>query len=624
MQVHGMGLGSGYGRGRSFGIESEEEKKNRVKLTKDLFFRIYSYLKPYRLRFSMALMTIVLVSALDVVPAILTGKIIDDGFIKGDLNALILFVGLAVAVLITSSLLGVLENYLNVWISQNIIKDMKNQLYSHLQQMAIRFFAVNKQGDIITRMTSDAEGVQGVITTTLTSTISNIVVLVASIVVMVNKSPVLALIGILILPLFILPTKFVGKKRWEITVATQEKRDEANQLLNETLSVSGQQLVKLFTNEKKEYDQYDGLNKSILILRIRENMVGRWFRMAISTFTNMGPMLIYLTGGLLILKFGVTELTVGDVTVMATLLTRMYRPVSALISVQVEFYRAVALFNRIFEYLDMEIEVKNKEGGLKPEKLRGNISFNHVSFSYQDEKMILKDVTFKMPEKSMTAIVGPSGSGKSTAINLLLRLYDVTGGAVKIDDVDVRDYDLRYLRENIGMVTQDSYLFNGTIRENLAYAKENATEEEMIKACKEANIYDFISRADDGFETLVGNRGLKLSGGEKQRLSIARVILKDPQIIIFDEATSSLDSIAEELIQDAIEPLLKGRTSLVVAHRLSTVMAADRIIVFEDGRIVEQGIHEDLLKDEGMYTKLYETQFKHLLPAPTRRLPPRV
>ena len=601
------------GGGRNYGMASDEEIKNRPKVTRELIFRIFSYLKPYRLWLFFCVITIILISVLNVMPAVLTGRIIDEGFIGGDFSLLVMLIAASLGVMIASNLLSLFENYLNVRISQAITKDMKNNLYAHLQQMAHRFFTVNKQGDIITRMTSDINGVQSVISTTLTSTVSNVAVLVTSMAAMFQKNLVLALVGILILPLFVIPTKAVGKKRWELAQKTQMKYDDANQLLNETLSVNGQQLVKLFTNEEEEYKKYSEINENIMRLRIRENMAGRWFRMAISTFTNMGPMLIYLVGGVLILKYNTQGLTVGDITVMVTLLTRMYRPVSSLLGVQVEFYRALILFERIFEYLDMPIEIKSKADPVIPYRIAGDLEFKNVNFHYSKGKEILKDVSFRVPAKSMTAVVGPSGSGKTTVTNLLLRLYDVADGKITIDGIDIRNLDLKFLRETIGMVTQDAYLFNGTIRENLKYARKDATDDELIAACKEANIYDFISSLPDGFDTIVGNRGIKLSGGEKQRISIARVILKDPRIIVFDEATSSLDSISENLIQEAIEPLLKDRTSMVIAHRLSTIMAADQILVMDKGQIVEQGVHEELLKNGGVYKKLYETQFKHLI-----------
>ena len=601
------------GRVGRFRFETEEEIQNRPEINRKLLSRILGWLAPYWPKLLLSLLIIVFSAVLNVLPSILTGRMIDQGFIAGNFSLLVKLVIASIMVMLGSSLLSVLENYMNVWVSEHIAHDMKNEMYAHLQQMSQRFYTTNKQGDIMTRMTGDVNGVQRVITGTLTSTVSNVAVLVTSIIAMVQKNWLLALVGIAILPLFILPTKNVGKKRWQLTMESQKQNDEANQILNETLSVSGQQLVKIFTNEEQELQKFERTNEAIKRLGIKQSMAGRWFRMAIGTFTNMGPMLIYLIGGVLILKMGRTDLTVGDVTVMVTLLTRMYRPVSSLLGVQVDFFRALALFDRIFEYLDMPVEIENKEDAIKPSPLTGVLRFEHVDFGYNHDKLILKDVTFEVPAQNMTAIVGQSGVGKSTITYLVMRLYDVNEGRVTIDGHDVRDIDLRFLRQNIGMVTQEAYLFNGSIRDNLLYAKHDATEDEVIDACKEANIYELIDALPDRFDTLVGNRGVKLSGGEKQRLSIARIILKDPKIIIFDEATSALDSISESLIQEAIEPLLKGRTSLVIAHRLSTIMAADQILVMEDGRIVEQGKHDMLLQQDGTYTRLYEAQFKKLL-----------
>nr|MCR4851102.1 ABC transporter ATP-binding protein/permease [Lachnospiraceae bacterium] len=348
-------------------------------------------------------------------------------------------------------------------------------------------------------------------------------------------------------------------------------------------------------------------------LNLKEQRSGSWFRVVLGMFTQVGPLLIYFAGGYLIISHMDTALTVGTITAMVALINRLYFPIQSLLNIHVEFTRSLALFTRIFEYFDMKSSITSPENGKKPDVTCKDITYDHVAFSYDPEVPILKDVNFTVPGGQMYAIVGPSGSGKSTVVNLIPRLYDVAGGRVSIGGVDVRDFDLSYLRSNIGVVTQETYLFNGTIRENLLYAKEDATEEELITACKNANIHDFITNQPDGYDTVVGNRGLKLSGGEKQRLSIARVILKDPKILILDEATSALDSISENAIQDALELLMQGRTSIVIAHRLSTILKADCILVVKDGIIAEHGDHESLLKAGGVYKELYETQFRQVL-----------
>ena len=348
-------------------------------------------------------------------------------------------------------------------------------------------------------------------------------------------------------------------------------------------------------------------------LSVKEARSGKVFRAVMGIFTQLGPLLIYFFGGLFIIENVDATLTVGTVTAMVALLNRLYRPVESMLNIQVDFTRSLALFARIFDYLDRENTIKNPENPQKPVVKNMEIVYSHVKFGYNEEKTILKDVSFKIPGGAMYAIVGPSGAGKSTVVNLIPRLYDVLGGSVSIAGVDVRDFDMEYLRQNIGMVTQDTYLFNGTIMDNLLYAKDEATRQEVEEACKVANIHDFIMRQPDGYDTMVGNRGLKLSGGEKQRISIARVVLKDPAILILDEATSALDSISEHAIQDALEKLMVGRTSIVIAHRLSTVLKADRILVVSDGIIKEQGTHRELLALDGVYKNLYETQFKHAI-----------
>jgi ATP-binding cassette subfamily B protein len=588
---------------------TEEEKKNRPKVTKEMLKRIFSYLKPYWKQMFIVLIAIVISSILNLMPSVLTGKIIDEGLIGRNMQKLILFIVLSLAVTLGANLIGVLESYMNTWIAQHITYDMRNKMYKHLQKMSQRFFTSNNQGDIITRMTSDISGVQQIITTTLTSILSNSITLIIALVVMFQQSWVMALVGIAVIPLFIIPTRSAGKTRWSITAESQACSDEINGILNETMSVSGQLLVKLFGMEQVEYNKYEEANARMVKLNIRESMAGRWFRVALSTFSNIGPMLLYLAGGILMMKFD-NSLTVGDITVLVALLGKMYGPVNQLLNIQVDWIRSMAMFTRIFEYYDMPVEIENAPDAVCPsERANGEVQFKNVGFYYEKDRQILTDINFILEQGKCIAVVGPSGSGKSTLVNLIPRLWDVTSGTVTFDNIDVRKLDLEYLRENIGIVSQETYLFNGTIRQNLLYAKPDATEEELIEACKKANIYDFIEKQDTGLDTIVGNRGLKLSGGEKQRLSIARVLLKDPALMIFDEATSALDSISEQKIQDAIEPLITSRTSILIAHKLSTILAADEILVINNGVIAERGTHNELISLGGVYTQLYETQF---------------
>ena len=607
--ANGMGMRGGPGMR---GFMSEEEKKNMPKVTFSLVKRVLSWLYPYRLQMGLVLTAILISSVMGILPSVLTGRIIDEGLIAQNFPVLVRLIILSLLVTLGGNLIGVMESWLNTWIAQHIVSDMRKQMFRKLQSMPHRFFTETGQGDIITRMTSDIDGVQQVITGTFTSILSNSVTLAVAVTAMVQKNWILAVLGMIIVPLFTIPTRKAGKTRWELTRKSQECRDEINGILGETLSVSGQLLVKLFCREDTEYARYDNINSQMVRLNIREAMAGRWFRVVISTISSVGPMLMYLVGGILIMRYDST-LTVGDITVLAALLGRMYGPVNSLLNIQVDWLRAMALFTRIFDYLDMPVDIMQPENPvlLPTEKGKGNVRFEHVSFHYNPEREILKDVSFELKAGQCIAIVGHSGSGKSTTVNLIPRLYDVTEGAVYFDGIDVRQMNLEQLRGNIGVVTQETYLFNGTIRDNLLYVKPEASEEEMVQACKKANIHDFIMNQKDGYDTVVGNRGLKLSGGEKQRISIARVLLKDPALMIFDEATSSLDSLSEQIIQEAIEPLIRTRTSILIAHRLSTVQHADEILVMDKGRIAERGTHTSLLARGGIYAQLCAAQMHH-------------
>ena len=595
------------------GFLTEEEKKNMPKVSGALLGRILGYLKPYSLQFLLVFVTILLSAVVGLLPSIITGRIVDEALVGKNMRLLVQLLVMAFVTLTASQVISVLESYINAWISQRIIFDMKNQMYDHLQHMPHAFFTSEKQGDIITRMNTDISGVSSVISGTLSSIVSNIATVVTTLVALFTMSWKLAIVGIVVIPLLILPTKSVGKRRYQLLTDSQAKNDEMNQLINETLSVSGSLLVKLFTREQKEYERFVGVNEEVTQLALREQNSGRWFRVVMGMFTQLGPLLIYFAGGYLIISQADLGLTVGTITATVSLINRLYRPVESLLNIHVDFTRSLALFTRIFEYFDMPNPIRSPENGKTPDVTDADIVYEHVRFSYDPEKELLRDIDFTVPGGKMYAIVGPSGSGKSTVVNLIPRLYDVLGGRVTVAGVDVRDFDLTYLRSQIGVVTQDSYLFNGTIRDNLLYAKEDATQEEIDAACYIANLSDFIAAQPDGYDTMVGNRGLKLSGGEKQRLSIARVILKDPKILILDEATSALDSITENAIQEALEALMEGRTSIVIAHRLSTILKADRILVVKDGVIAESGTHEELLDAGGVYRELYETQFRKIL-----------
>ncbi len=595
------------------GFLTDEEKANKPKVSAALLLRILSYLKPYWFQFLLVFVAILLSATVGLLPSIITGKIVDQALVGRDLRLLVQLLILAFVTLTASQVIGVLESYINTWISQRIIFDMKNQMYDHLQHMPHSFFTSERQGDIITRMNTDISGVSSVISGTLTNVVSNVATVITTLIALFAMSRPLALVGIAVIPLLIIPTRSVGRTRWQLLSQNQAKHDEMNQLVDETLSVSGSLLVKLFTREKQEYARFVDVNEEVTQLTLKEQRTGRWFHVVMGIFTQIAPLLIYFAGGWMIIKHVDPTLTVGVITATVALVNRLYRPVESLLDIHVNFTRSLALFTRIFDYFDMENPIVSPENGKKPDMADATVAFDHVSFSYDGKTPLLTDIDFTVPGGKMYAIVGPSGSGKSTIVNLIPRLYDVSGGQVTVGGADVREWDLDALRGSIGMVTQDTYLFNGTIRENLLYAKPDATQREIEDACRTASIHEFIMSQPEGYDSQVGNRGLKLSGGEKQRISIARVMLKNPRVLILDEATSALDSISETAIQNALEIMMQGRTSIVIAHRLSTILKAERILVVKDGVIAEEGTHEELLEKNGVYRQLYETQFRQVL-----------
>lgn len=605
LMSNGSGFGMGWGRMR-YG----NEQLPKPQITKSMLKRILLYFLPYWKHLCLVFLVISSTAVLGLIPPILIKNIIDKALPGKDMGLLAILTLLSLLATVITGLIGVAENYLDTWIAIHIIYDIKNAMYKHLEYMSLAFFTIVKPGDIITRMTSDIGGIQDVFKSTVINFIRNVLILIITAVVLLSMNWKLALTGLIVIPFFTIPTKKVGKLRWKIASETQTKLQELNQIVQESLSISGSTLMKIFNKERNEFEKFKDLNKEVTRLQIKESVAGRWFFMTISIFTTIGPMFIYFYGGYLFIK---GEISIGAIVAFVALLNRLYAPVVQLSNIHIDLTRSLALFERIFEYFDKKHDIDDLPSAITLKNTTGKVEFVDVTFSYKTSGNALEGINFTVEPDTMIAIVGPSGAGKTTITNLIPRLYDVKSGLIKVDGIDIRNIKVDSLRSHIGVVMQDSYLFNASIRENLLYAKNDASFEELLSACKTANIHEFIISLPEGYDTIVGNRGIKLSGGEKQRISIARVILKNPSIIILDEATSSLDSMSEFLIQNAMEPLLKGRTSFVIAHRLSTVIAADKILVMEQGRIVGVGKHNELMEKCGLYKTLYDTQFRNNL-----------
>lgn len=569
--------------------------------------RILRYFAPYWRQEVLVLVCILVVAAAYQFPPLFAKWIIDVAIKNHDLHALLLNVGGMVGVALVGVAIGAWQGYLNAAVGEGIMRDMRDALVQHLHRMPLSFFTSTKTGEIMNRVSSDVDSIDNVVTGTLVSIVTNAFTILTTIVAVFWLDWRLALLSMIVIPFMVLPLRPVGRAMYEQRKKTREQRDRIYGLIQETLSLSGITLVKSFVRERYEAERFHSAGTDLMDMEIRLALVGRWFIAVVGALVIIGPAIIWFGGGWLAIR---NALEVGTIVAFVAYLGRLYGPAASLIGIQVSIVSALAVFERIFDYLDMPPEAPLRTDAVELRETRGEIAFENVRFRYVADRLALDGVSFKAKSGQLVAFVGPSGAGKTTIMQLVPRFYDPQEGRVTLDGFDLRDVSLESLRRHIGIVTQETYLFHTTIAENLRYGKTDATEAELIAACKAANIYDFIDGLPERFETLVGERGLKLSGGERQRVAIARVLLKDPRILILDEATSSLDSTSERLIQAALEPLMRGRTSLVIAHRLSTVLRADVIHAVDAGRIVESGTHADLLARGGLYAQLYRAQFQ--------------
>jgi ATP-binding cassette, subfamily B, bacterial len=562
--------------------------------------RVVRLFRPYRLRLGLVLSLILVAAGLGAVSPFLLRAVLDEALPERDTALLNVLVGGMIAIAVITGVLGVVQTLLSNQVGQRVMHDLRSAVYRHLQRLSLAFFTRTRTGEVQSRIANDIGGVQNVVTSTATSIVSNVTTVLASVVAMFALDWRLSLFALGLLPLFVLLSRRVGNERRRITTTRQETMADMATLVQESLSVSGILLGKTMGRTPELADRFQDESQRLADLEVRQRMAGRWVMASIQMTFSIMPAAVYWFAGQ---PFTGVEISIGTLVAFTTLQTRLFWPLGSLLNVQIDVQTSLALFDRIFEYLDLPVEIRAPERPVPLSEVRGRVAVDGVWFRYGDD-WILEDVSLEVPAGSKTAIVGETGSGKTTLAYLVARLYDVEQGGVSIDGVDVRDLSFESLAGAVGVVSQETYLFHASVRENLRFARPDASDEEVEEAARAAQIHEVIAMLPDGYDTLVGERGYRFSGGEKQRIAIARTILRNPPILVLDEATSSLDTETERAVQGAIDRLAEGRTTIAIAHRLSTIRDADQIVVLESGRVVERGTHDELVLLGGRYAAL--------------------